>query len=101
MPKRWIVVTAGLIAVFCLVGASFFTFQQIQIIAHPPTLQPIDRLRLMAHNTACLPPAQIVPGSFQVDPPQTVGDWLVLTDTVWKRALRARILWSARCTTQR
>src|SRR5437870_5148238 len=83
MRKRWAVFSmAGLVAAICLFGGAFVAFQRIQTLAHPPTPQPIDRLRLFADNTACMPPEQIVPGSYQVDPPQTVGDWLVLTYTV-------------------
>jgi len=82
MHKRWLAIIAGLLTAVCLLGGAFLALQRIQTLVHPPTPQPIDRLRLFAHNSACLPPEHIVPGSYQVDPPQTVGDWLVLTYTV-------------------
>ena len=79
MRKAAIVVGAGLILCMCLGSATVAVFLLAQLPGYAPPPLRSFLLQHQAQNQACMPPAQIAPGTYQSVPAQFVGEWTVIT----------------------
>jgi hypothetical protein len=74
-------ISVGLIALLCLGGALAGLFVLFQLRGSPLPFLRSFLVQRQAQNQSCQGPWQLVPGSYAADPPQTVGDWAVVTYT--------------------
>ena len=79
--KAVVTIGVGLMALLCLGGALAGLFVLFQFRASPLPFLRTLLVQRQAQSQACQGPWQLVPGSYQAYPAQTVGDWAVVTYT--------------------
>ena len=81
MTKTIVLLAAAALAVICLGAAAALLVLLFQVRANPLPFLRTQSLQTQALASACPPSGSVVPGSFQADPLQNVGNWTVETYT--------------------
>ena len=81
MNKTIVLLAVAALTVICLGAAVVMLVVAFQIRASPLPFLRTQSLQTQALASACPPSGSVVPGSFQADPLQNVGNWTVETYT--------------------